>query len=159
MSAENVLELVRARARIVENTGLLIISEMYGRARVDACRLPAGGMNAAKSTIPYAHCIALHLEHILLSPVATGFWSKQMHNSHLGRCEDVRPHGTAGMRVCLTYLSISGYIEGSHQIECRGEEYDVSICEEEGGGARDIALPEEVDFAIGGDEVLGYDEY
>ena len=63
------------------------------------------------------------------------------------------------MGVSLTYFSTHGFIEGSHQIECRVREYEVSICEEEGGCARELAVPEEVDFVVGGDEVLKEDEY
>ena len=61
--------------------------------------------------------------------------------------------------VSLTYFSSHGFIEGSHQMEDRVHEYEVSICEEESGCAREVALPEEVDFAIGGDEVVVEDEY
>ena len=63
------------------------------------------------------------------------------------------------MGVSLTYFSTRGFIEGSHQMECRVHEYEVSICEEEGGCARELGLPEEVDFAVCGDEVLEEDEY
>ena len=63
------------------------------------------------------------------------------------------------MGVSLTYFSPHGCIEGSHQIECGVHEYEVSICEEEGGCARELAVPEEVDLAVGGDEVLEEDEY
>ena len=69
----------------------------------------------------------------------------------------VSPHGIAGFS--LTYFSTHGCIEGSHQAECRVHEYEVSICEEEGGRAREVVVPEEVDFAVGGDEVLEEDEY
>ena len=54
----------------------------------------------------------------------------------------------------MTYFSTHGFIEGSHQTECRVQEYEVSICEEEGGCARELAVPEEVNFAAGGDEML-----
>ena len=62
------------------------------------------------------------------------------------------------MGVGLTYPSTQGPIEGDYQIECRVHEYEVSICEEECGCARELALPEEVDFAVGGDEVLEEDD-
>ena len=63
------------------------------------------------------------------------------------------------MGVSLTYFSTHGCIEGSHQIECRVHEYEVSICEEQGSWYRELVLPEEVDFAVCGDEVLEEDEY
>ena len=63
------------------------------------------------------------------------------------------------MGVNLTYFSTQGPIEGAYQIECREHEYDVSICEEEGSWGRELVLPEEIDFAVGGDEVLEEDEY
>ena len=44
-------------------------------------------------------------------------------------------------------------------MECRVHEYKVSICEEQYGCARELAVPEEVDFAVGSDEVLEEDEY
>ena len=50
-------------------------------------------------------------------------------------------------------------MEGRHQTECRDHEYEVSICEEEGSWYRELVLPEEVDFAVDGDEVLEDDEY
>ena len=59
----------------------------------------------------------------------------------------------------MTYFSTHGCLEGSHQIECRVHEYEVSICEEEGDCTRELAVPEEIDFAVGGDEVLEEDEY
>ena len=59
----------------------------------------------------------------------------------------------------MTYFITHGFIEGSHQIECRVREYEVSICEEKGGCARELAVPEEVEFTVGGDEVLVEDEY
>ena len=58
------------------------------------------------------------------------------------------------MGVSFTYFSTHGCIEGSHQVECRAHEYEVSICEEEGSWDRELALPEEVDFTVDGDEVL-----
>ena len=64
-----------------------------------------------------------------------------------------------GMGVSFTYFSTHGCIQGSHEAERRADEYEVSICEEEGGCTRELAVPEEVDFAVGGDEVLEYDEY
>ena len=64
-----------------------------------------------------------------------------------------------GMGVSLTYPSTQGPIEVSHQKECRVHEYEVSICEEEGSWDRELVLPEEVDFAVCGDEVLIEDEY
>ena len=63
------------------------------------------------------------------------------------------------MGVSLTYFSTNGFIEERRQFECRVHEYEVSICEEEGGCTRELGLPEEIDFAVGGDEVLEYDEY
>ena len=63
------------------------------------------------------------------------------------------------MGVSLTYFSTHGCIEGAYQTECRVHEYEVSICEEEGSWDRELVLPEEVDFAVGGDEVLEEDEY
>ena len=63
------------------------------------------------------------------------------------------------MGVSLTYFSTQGLIEGRHQSECRENEYEVSICEEEGSWDRELVLPEEVDFAVGSDEVLEEDEY
>ena len=65
----------------------------------------------------------------------------------------------AGTGVSLTYFRTHGCIERSHQVECRVHEYEVSICEEEGGCTRELGLPEEVDFVVGGDEVLEEDEY
>ena len=38
-------------------------------------------------------------------------------------------------------------------------EYEISICEEKCSCARELVLPEEVDFAVGGDDVLEEDEY
>ena len=58
------------------------------------------------------------------------------------------------MGVSLTYFSTQGLIEVAYQIECRVHEYEVSICEEEGSWDRELVFPEEVDFAVGGDEVL-----
>ena len=63
------------------------------------------------------------------------------------------------MGVSLTYPSTQGPIEGAHQNECREYEHEVSICEEEGSWDRELVLPEEVDFAVCGDEVLEDDEY
>ena len=63
------------------------------------------------------------------------------------------------MGVSLTYPSTQGPIEGAYQTECREHEYEVSICEEEGNWDRELVLPEEVDFAVCGDEVLEEDEY
>ena len=63
------------------------------------------------------------------------------------------------MGVSLTYFSTHGFIEGSHQSERRVHEYEVSICEEEGSWDRELVLPEEVDFAVGGDDVLEEDKY
>ena len=111
----------------------------------------------AMSTIVNPHWITLHLHRLLSCPVATSSWEK--HSSHLGRCEDVSPDGIAGMGVRLTYFSAQGFIEERHQFECRVREYEVSICEEEGSWERELVLPEEVDFAVGGDEVLVEDEY
>ena len=59
----------------------------------------------------------------------------------------------------MTYFNTREFIEGRHQAECRVHEYEVSICDEEGGCTRELGLPEEVDFAVGGDEVLEEDEY
>ena len=64
-----------------------------------------------------------------------------------------------GMGVSLTYFSTYGRIEGAYQNECRVHENEVSICEEEGSWDRELVLPEEVDFAVDGDEVLEEDEY
>ena len=69
----------------------------------------------------------------------------------------VSPHGIAGFS--LTYFGTHGCIEGSHQAECRVHEYEVSICEEEGGSTRELMLPEQVDFTVGGNEVLEESEY
>ena len=63
------------------------------------------------------------------------------------------------MGVSPTYFSTQRSIEGRHQKECRVHEYEVSICEEEGSWDRELVLPEEVDFAVDGDEVLEEDEY
>ena len=63
------------------------------------------------------------------------------------------------MGVSLTYPSTQGPIGGAYQKECRVHEYEVSICEKEGSWDREIVLPEEVDFVVGGDEVLEDDEY
>ena len=63
------------------------------------------------------------------------------------------------MGVSLTYFSTQRPIEGRHQKECRVHEYEVSICEEEGSWDRELVLPEEGDFTVGGDEVLEEDEY
>ena len=64
------------------------------------------------------------------------------------------------MGVSSTYFSTRGCIKRRwHQIECREQEYEISICEEEGSWDRELVLPEEVDFAVGGDEVLEEDEY
>ena len=63
------------------------------------------------------------------------------------------------MGASLTYFSTHRCIEVNHQAECRGHEYEVSICDEECGCARELALPEEVDFVVGGDEVLKEDEH
>ena len=63
------------------------------------------------------------------------------------------------MGVSLTYFSVYGFVEGNYQIECRVQECEVSICEEEGGCTRELGLPEEVDFAVGSDEVFEEDEY
>ena len=62
------------------------------------------------------------------------------------------------MGVSPTYFSTQRFIEGRHQKECRVHEYEVSICEEEGSWDRELVLPEEVDFAVGGDEMLEEDE-
>ena len=118
--------------------------------------LPAGDMYVAISTIAYPHWITLHLQCLLSRPVATS--SREKHSSHLGRCEDVSPDGMGGMGVSLTYFSTPRFIEERRQSECRVREYEVSICEEEGGCTRELGLPEEVDFAVGGDEVLEEDE-
>ena len=64
-----------------------------------------------------------------------------------------------GMGVSLTYFSTHGCLAGSYQIKCGVHEYEVSICEEEGGCTRQLEGPEEIDFAVGGDEVLEEDEY
>ena len=58
----------------------------------------------------------------------------------------------------MTYFSAHGCIEIRYQSECRQHEYNVSICEEEGSWERELALPEEVDFTVDGDEVLEEDE-
>ena len=63
------------------------------------------------------------------------------------------------MGVSLTYFSAHGCVEVTHQSECRVHEHEVSICEEEGSWDRELVLPEEVDFAVDGDEVLEEDEY
>ena len=63
------------------------------------------------------------------------------------------------MGVTLTYTSTQGPIEGAYQTECKVHEYEVSICEEEGSGDRELVLPEEIDFAVDGDEVLEDDKY
>ena len=63
------------------------------------------------------------------------------------------------MGVSLTYPSTQGPIEWAYHNECRVHEYEVSICEEECSWDRELVLPEEVDFAVGGDEVLEDDEY
>ena len=62
------------------------------------------------------------------------------------------------MGVNLTYFSTHRSIEGRYQKECRVHEYEVSICDEEGSWDRELVLPEEVDFAVNGDEVLKKDE-
>ena len=58
------------------------------------------------------------------------------------------------MGVSLTYFSTHGFIEADPHIEYTAHEYEVSIGEEEDGCTRELGLPEEVDFAVGGDEVL-----
>ena len=58
------------------------------------------------------------------------------------------------MGVGLTYFSTHGCIEARYQSEHREHEYEVSIREEEGSWDREFVLPEEVDFAVGGDEVF-----
>ena len=63
------------------------------------------------------------------------------------------------MGVSLTYPSTQGPIEGAYQNECRVHEHEVSICEEVSSWERELVLPEEVDFAVDGDEVLEEDEY
>ena len=63
------------------------------------------------------------------------------------------------MGISLTYFSTHKCIEFNHQKEYRVHEYEVSICEEEGSWDRELVLPEEVDFAVDGDEVLEEDEY
>ena len=67
--------------------------------------------------------------------------------------------GSGVWAVSLAYFNACGLIEGSHQLECRVHEYEVSIRDEEGGCARELALPEEVDFAVDSDEVLEEDDY
>ena len=64
------------------------------------------------------------------------------------------------MGVSLTYFSIHGPIGGAYQTqaECIVHGYEISICEEEGSGDRELVLPEEIDFAVDGDEVLEDDE-
>ena len=109
-------------------------------------------MNAARFATSFAHTVPLQLEHLLSSPGSASGWEK--HNSHLRRREDVSADGIACMGDSLTYFSTHGSIEVSHQKECRVHEYEVSICEEEGSWERELVLPEELDFAIGGDEVL-----
>ena len=42
---------------------------------------------------------------------------------------------------------------------CVDYEYEISVCEEEHGCARDLPLPEEVDFAVAGDKTLEEDEH
>ena len=61
-------------------------------------------------------------------------------------------------RVSLAYFGPHGYIEKRHHTERRVREDKVSICEEEASCARELGLPEEIDFAIGGDEVFEEDE-
>ena len=63
------------------------------------------------------------------------------------------------MGVSQTYFSAHVFIEGSHQEEYREHEYEVSICEKEGSWDGELVLPEEIDFAACGDEVLVEDEY
>ena len=111
----------------------------------------------ARSTIANPHWITLHLQRLLSCPVATSGWESV--NSHLGRCEDVSSDGIGGMVVSLTYFSTHEFIEARNQTECGVHKYKVSICEEEHGCSRKLALPEEVDFAVGGDEVLEEYEY
>ena len=67
--------------------------------------------------------------------------------------------GISRMGVSQAYFSTHGCIQGRQQSECREHEYEVSICEEEDSWERELVLPEEVDFAVGGDEVLEEDEY
>ena len=120
-------------------------------------RLPAGGINVARIATSFAHTVPLQLEHLLSSPGSTSI--REEHNSHLARCEDVSPDGIGNIGVSWTYFSTHGSIEVSHQKECRVHEYEVSICEEEGSWGRELVLPEEIDFAVDGDEVLKEDEY
>ena len=109
-------------------------------------------------TTAFAHSIPLHLKQLLLPTVAAGDWRN--HNSHLIEMyEDVSSDEIAGMGVSLTYFRSHRCIEGRNQTECRVHEYKISICDEEGGWSREVVLPEEVDFAAGGDEVLEEDEY
>ena len=103
-------------------------------------------------TTIYVHCIPSHLEHLFSSLVAISDWEK--HNSHLGKCKDISLDRMAGMGASLTYFITHGLIEDSCQIECRDNEYEVSMCEEEGGCAREVVGPEEVDFPPGSNEVL-----
>ena len=69
------------------------------------------------------------------------------------------PYGLAGIGVSIPYFSTRRCIEDRQQTECRANENEVSICDEEGGCARELAPPEEVDFAVCCDEVLEEDEY
>ena len=87
-------------------------------------------MNELIFTTSFVHAIPLHLEHLLSSPGSTICWEE--YHSRLKRCEDVSPDGIADMGVSLTYFNAQGPIEGAYQIECRENEYEVSICEEEG---------------------------
>ena len=50
-------------------------------------------------------------------------------------------------------------MESNDHKEHRFPEYEVSICEKKDGCARELDPPEEVEFAVGGDEVLEEDEY
>ena len=87
----------------------------------------------ATSTTAYANCVILHLEHPMSSPAPTS--GRESNDSHLGRCEGVSSDGITDMEVTLTYFITEGCIEVIHQIEYRVHEYEVSICEEECGGA------------------------
>ena len=64
MMKENVLEPLRARERIAENTKARLMWLMYASRWHDwRWYVLAGGMNVANCTIATAHCTSLHLKY------------------------------------------------------------------------------------------------
>ena len=58
-----------------------------------------------------------------------------------------------------TCLTRHGLIEDRHHIHRRAHDDEISICEEESGGTRKLALPEELHFPVDGNEVLKKDKH